>query len=292
MYPSNYRSLLPPFPRRNRVFVAMSFDPRFDGGWTNVIQPAIERIEVDDTRLTAFRVDTRKVSDSVITEIIDGIGNDLLVLADLTTIGMLGDRPVRNSNVMYEVGIAHAARVPEEVLLFRSDADAKLFDLANIRVRSYDPDSDPEGAREEITTAIADALREVKLVSHMAVEKAAKSLDFASWNILLFAQGVVRPPQLRTMRDVMNNISTLPAITRLLEIGALQTRYSKLHDPATGNLKLAMPMEDTMSYDLTKFGQAIIGYGAGEMGITLELLERLHTEGALDDATPAAKDDT
>jgi hypothetical protein len=39
MYPANYFGLFPPFPRENTVFVAMSFDPRFQTRWSNVIVP-------------------------------------------------------------------------------------------------------------------------------------------------------------------------------------------------------------------------------------------------------------
>ena len=56
-----------------------------------------------------------------------------------------------NANVLYEVGLAHALRAPEQVLLFRSDADPLLFDVSGIRVHTYDPDGDPEGAKKKLT---------------------------------------------------------------------------------------------------------------------------------------------
>ena len=39
---------------------------------------------------------------------------------------------------MYEVGLAHAARQNTEVLLVRSDTEEINFDLAGIRVHTYD----------------------------------------------------------------------------------------------------------------------------------------------------------
>jgi len=148
MYPSHFFGLFPPFPREDKVFVAMSFDPRFDQRWSEVIAPAVRRVLWNDKALEPLRVDSRKVSDSILTEILDGISKSRLILADITTIGKLNDTSIRNGNVMYEVGIAHAVRLPEEVLLFRSDGDTLLFDTSNIRVNKYQPEISPDEARD------------------------------------------------------------------------------------------------------------------------------------------------
>jgi hypothetical protein len=44
MYPHDVFNLFPPFPRDERVFVAMSFDKRCDYRWENVIVPAINEV--------------------------------------------------------------------------------------------------------------------------------------------------------------------------------------------------------------------------------------------------------
>jgi len=134
MYPASLFDLFPPFPREEKVFIAMSFDPRFDHRWRDVIAPAIRNVLVHGTPLEPVRVDMRRVSDSILTEILTGITNSRLIFADVTTIGAVDGRPVRNGNVLYEVGIAHAVRLAEEVILFRSDNDPLLFDMANVRV--------------------------------------------------------------------------------------------------------------------------------------------------------------
>ncbi|MEA3323966.1 MAG: hypothetical protein U9Q37_02350 [Euryarchaeota archaeon] len=94
------------------------------------------------------RVDVRCISDSIVTEIFQGIAHHLVVFADVTTIAYVDDKPIRNANVLYEVGLAHAIRLPEEVILFRSDEDQLIFDITNVRVNSYDPDTDPSTARK------------------------------------------------------------------------------------------------------------------------------------------------
>ena len=86
MYPQTYFGLFPPFPRENKVFVAMSFAPQFQARWKAVITPAIRSVMVNGKPLEPHRVDARQISDSVLTEILGGITNDRLIFADVSTI--------------------------------------------------------------------------------------------------------------------------------------------------------------------------------------------------------------
>lgn len=181
MYPHTYLNIWPAFPRNNKVFVAMSFDPAFERRWIDIIQPAIRRVEINGTRLESHRVDTRVISNSILTEILDGVSNDRLIFADISTIANANGRAVRNGNVMYELGLAHAVRQPEEVLIFRSDADALLFDLSNIRINDYDPERTEE-ATEQLVAAILESGRETELRKSLAVRKAASALDSTQWS--------------------------------------------------------------------------------------------------------------
>src|SRR5512139_2233994 len=63
MYPAEVLALFPPFPRNNRVFVAMSFDDRFQLRFDEVLRPAIEGIEYLGQKLVAHRVDLTIKSD-------------------------------------------------------------------------------------------------------------------------------------------------------------------------------------------------------------------------------------
>lgn len=126
MYPNELLNLFPAFPRTNMVFVAMSFDDIFFSRWKEFIKPAASKITVGSERLRAHRVDLTRKNDSLITEIVKNISECRLFLADISTIGYLPidahkNKPIRNANVLYEVGIAHACRLPEEVILLRSD---------------------------------------------------------------------------------------------------------------------------------------------------------------------------
>jgi hypothetical protein len=169
---------------------------------------------------------------------------------------------------MYEVGIAHATRLPEEVILFRSDKDELLFDVANVRVNSYDPDSDPETAINLVATAIGEAIKEVDLKKHLSVKSAAESLDYSCWDILMFTASIggINSPSMRTMKDTLGNQRHVSAISRLLEIGALKTSYLQITSELLKNLN-NQPAEKMLEYQLTPFGSALIDFIASEMGI-------------------------
>jgi hypothetical protein len=268
MYPSEFASLFPPFPKKNKVFVAMAFEDRFNARWNDVIAPAISSVMVDGESLEPFRSDTRYVSDSVLTEILEGITTHLLVFADITTIGSMDGRPVRNGNVMYEVGLAHALRLPEEVLLYRSDHERLLFDVANVRVNHYEPDIDAKSARESIANAIANSINELDLKRHLAVRSAAKSLDYEGWTILgqAAAEGGIHHPRTRTMGNVLAASTKSPAIRGLLSMGALQTSYLKL-TPELLSGGDDTEAEQLLRYEVTPYGGAILEYAAEEMGL-------------------------
>jgi hypothetical protein len=265
MFPRNYFGLFPPFPRDNKVFVAMSFDERFRPRWEDVIAPAIQNVALNGVPLEPDRVDARKISDSILTEILSGITNDRLILADVTSVGQVDGRPIRNGNVMYEVGLAHSVRLPEEVLIFRSDSDHLLFDVANVRVNFYDPDENPAAARSEVSEAIAESLKELDLKRNLAVKSAAQSLDFTGWWVhsLAATNDGVHHFQTKTMGQALGNAANNAAIVRLLEFGALETDYVELTPELVKESDTAA--EHLLKYKATAFGKAILEYAAKKM---------------------------
>ncbi len=269
MYPSEYYSLYPPFPRQDQIFVAMSFSGTFKSRWENVIEPAVGRVAISDKKLNAHRVDTKTVSDSILTEILTGISRSRLVFADITSIGKVDGKPVRNGNVLYEVGLAQAVRLPEEVLLFRSDNDPPLFDVSNIRVNSYDPDNEPEKASELIVETIISAFKEIDLKKHLTVQRLAETLDYPSWWALVIARmqnGISHPIQ-KTMSQVLGSFSQSRAISRLLEIGALKAQFNKITPAVMEKNGDNDAPEMIMSYQCTELGTEICKYVSIELGI-------------------------
>lgn len=260
MYPLDVLNLFPPFPRNDNVFVAMSFDKKSDNRWNNVIEPAIREVGLEP-----YRVDKKTISDSIITEIVSGISNCSLFFADLSYFDKLNDRPLRNENVLYEVGIAHSRRLAEEVILFRSDNEKLMFDLANIRVNHYSPDEDPENAKRLVIEALQSAIDEIKLQKHFSVQQAVDSLTqdccmcllssrSTHWNINdpIYNQGIT-----------LFNIVKYNSILQLIELGILTAQYPNLgSNLSTKNSeqqdKKSQHDGENMSYKITSFGKAVI----------------------------------
>lgn len=260
MYPHNFFSLFPTFPKDYKVFVAMSFDACFDKRWSEVIIPGIRKIKVDGIELDPYRVDVSKVSDSILTEILVGINNCRLFFADLTTIGKVAGKAIRNGNVMYEIGIAHAVRLPEEVILFKSDDDNLPFDVANVRVNKYEPDSSPDAAKELVTDAIIGAFKTMDLQKHLVVKRVVNSLDYHAIQFIYEAYelgGEISPPVIRTMRDALGKAAKTQAISRLLEQGVLSTTHIQLTSDIITSQK-DLPAEAMIKYKITHFGKEVL----------------------------------
>ncbi len=64
---------------RDEIFVAMSFDKKFDDRWARIFTLAIEGDVLLDRPLKAVRVDIRRSGDSILTEITNGIAHAQLV---------------------------------------------------------------------------------------------------------------------------------------------------------------------------------------------------------------------
>ena len=271
MYPASYFGLFPAFPIDDRAFVAMSFDPKFDARWNNVIAPAVREVKVNGRPLEPHRVDMRRVSDSILTEILDGIARCRVFIADISSIGELGDRAVRNANVMYEVGLAHATRLPEEVVLLRSDDRELLFDVANIRVHRYHPDDSPETARRFLTETIVSSLREVDLRKNLAVRRAADSLDGSGWTVLLEASAddVIGHRSTKTVFQVLEGIGRAQAIARLLEMGAMQAELVRLMPEDLSRMNETQT-EELVKYRITPLGSALAEYAITQLGMFSE----------------------
>src|SRR5262249_37251083 len=147
--------------KRDEVFVIMSFAPEFDDRWVRVIEPCIR----EDLGLKANRVDDNKSGESIVKDILDGIAHAKLVLADITSSPMRDHHghvwPQRNGNVMWELGITHVMRVPDEVVVVRSDNDQSIFDLTQFRAFQYEP-LDVLVARRYLAELARDRLRAVE----------------------------------------------------------------------------------------------------------------------------------
>ncbi len=179
---------------RDEVFVAMSFDAKYDQRWQEIFVPAIESNPLLGRPMQAIRVDIRQSGDSILTEITNGIAHAQLVLADISVTDEyeLEDkrRWYRNGNVMYEVGIAVACRQPVEVVLVRDDERPLLFDLSHIPVLRFRPE-DIAGSIETIRAALEDRLSERELEKDLRFTATFESV--AQFEINLIRQNAHLP---------------------------------------------------------------------------------------------------
>ncbi|MEK6790069.1 MAG: hypothetical protein AABY45_00015 [Deltaproteobacteria bacterium] len=247
----------------------MCFAEEFTSRWRDVIEPTVQGIAFNDVPLRAYRVDASTVSDSILTEILAGIAHSRLIIADISTIGLIDGKPIRNANVFYEVGLAQAVRLPQEVLLFRSDNDPLLFDTANIRVNSYEPEKKPQVASKIIVNAVVSALKEIELKKSLALQRIAETLDVHSWTTLLLTIGskeIFHPDQ-KTMGQMLGSFPQSLAINRLLEIGALRIKYPKLTLESCVSSS-NIDMKSLLPYEGTEFGRALLLHTVDKLGVT------------------------
>jgi hypothetical protein len=171
----------------------MSFAEAYKRRFTEIIRPAVESLAPEGQRLDAYRVDVSKTGDSILTDIVDGIAHSRLILADISVVGKdsVTGAPYRNSNVLYEVGIALACRQPEEVLPIHDDRDKFLFDVSTVPHRHV-AFADPEQAKRDITEALQDRLEAQQFTRDARVAMAMAGLTENEVKILL--ELIEQPP--------------------------------------------------------------------------------------------------
>jgi hypothetical protein len=271
MYPQQFWSLFPPFPRTLQVFVAMSFAPEFDARWKQVIEPAICAIRSDGQELKAYRVDLSNKNDAILLEVLESIGSSLLIFADITATGELEGRPVRNANVMYELGLAHAVRLPNEVIVFRSDKYPLDFDIAGVRVTSYDPTGDIKQAKKDVQTSIINALSGQKATKRASVELALQRMTLPALNALYdaFENGTMPHPAPKTFRDVPSATERSQAIELLLELGMIRATPLQVDETMWGQFRAGKIAAETamLTYCGTAFGRAVLDYVGETSGV-------------------------
>jgi len=173
MYPKVYADYFRGFDRVPEVFVGMPFSKEFEPRWRHIFKPAITSLG-----LRAHRVKERLVSDSIPVEIIDGIARAKFVLLDVSPTPLDGSLGPPNPNVMYELGLAHAMRLPEEVIILRDSSDEAQppFDIRHIRWAAFDPEN-VRGSIKLIQRLLRQAEKEIDLTRDRLVERVVRRLD-------------------------------------------------------------------------------------------------------------------
>ncbi|HEY2711090.1 MAG TPA: hypothetical protein VGI60_01140 [Chthoniobacterales bacterium] len=107
---------------RKKCFVLMPFEEALREIYTDVYIPTCREREID-----CWRVDEVARPGSITRDIIEGILDSALIIADLTG---------KNANVFYELGIAHA--LTNKTIMTSQRREDVPFDIANYRVVLYE----------------------------------------------------------------------------------------------------------------------------------------------------------
>lgn len=203
------------------VFVAMSFDERFTRRFTEIIQPAVAQIAIDGIQLSAVRVDITNSGDSILTQILDHIAHSVFILADISVIGRdsATSKSYRNANVLYEVGLAVAARQASEILLMKDDREPSLFDVSVIPQLHIDF-ADVEEAKAKLTEQISARLRDVQYYHDARLALAIQTMSTHEMGFMLRLSQTTQghKPIILNKAEVLSSAM----ISRILDKGLLR----------------------------------------------------------------------
>jgi hypothetical protein len=127
----------------NSCFVIMPFEPTHNTEYERVIRPAVE-----DAGLACIRADEIYSKPQVTADIWKSLRSARIVIAELTG---------KNTNVFYEVGLAHALGKPI-IIITRNEADVP-FDLKALRYLFYNIDDPFWG--ENLKKTLVDMLQKL-----------------------------------------------------------------------------------------------------------------------------------
>ncbi len=113
MYPKDY-SLQVIETEPNTAFVIMPFKKEFEEIYGEICQVCI------DLKIECKRTDEMYSSKSIVETILERIAKSEIIIADLSE---------KNSNVYYELGVAHSLRDEDTVILITSDKENSPFDI-------------------------------------------------------------------------------------------------------------------------------------------------------------------
>jgi hypothetical protein len=140
-------------------FVVMPFAAPIGAYYQHIYEPAIQKAGLRAVRADADIYGTGKIID----QIWSGINAAKVLVAELTG---------RNSNVLYELGLAHALQKP--VVLVSSNEGDVPFDLRHIRVIYYDV-SDPFWGQKLIDKVAENIVSALKNPEEAVFDRALES---------------------------------------------------------------------------------------------------------------------
>lgn len=130
-------------PDRKKCFVLMPFTDQYREVYAEIYRPVCAANDLD-----IWRVDEISRPGSITRDIVEGILDADLIIADLTS---------KNPNVFYELGLAHA--VGNKTIMTAQSSTDVPFDIANFRVIFYEQSiTGSKKLKEDLDKAIKELL--------------------------------------------------------------------------------------------------------------------------------------
>lgn len=177
MYPYNFQPQRS-FVDMRKIFIAMPFDKQYQGIYTDLIIPAIEKVnsELDENeKLEWYIGKDPKHTRSGWLEILENLYTARIVIGVLT-----GDNP----NVFYELGISHATQQIERQLLIAEKNYNPKFDLKDLIYIKYDPEN-LSGSVDDLSEALKDTLKVYKTTEDRLASIAESRLSLVEFHVLM-----------------------------------------------------------------------------------------------------------
>jgi len=210
-------------------FVLMPFSKEFKNQWELAFKPAIE-----EAGMSPWRGDDKALGTNIIIrDVTRCISEAVLIIADLTG---------KNPNVMYELGLAHAAKKP--VIMLTQNEEDIPFDIKHIRYLKYDY-RDLSGLKNAL----------LERISHTVAMGAKNQPDFFP-ELKIFQENNLR--ELNYLRENVFNIeiTTSPPIADLFfndkYIGYGPQTIKVNPDAARNSLSAAFPLYFEFHRELTE----------------------------------------
>jgi len=239
----------------NRVFVMMAF--AHHGVWKNIIEKAIKKAKLQPDRADI------PLSGPIPDKILEGIFNARIILVDLSP-QLLKDgktedgitmKYLYNWNVAYELGIAHAVRQKEEVILISQTIEKIPFDIQHWHIHLYDPQN-IDASIEIIANLILNADKSIDHSRSLLVQREAKKLEQYCFSTLIsldkHRQYEFNEENLKTGDGGKTNLDphfVKMAIYHMLELNIIETNYIANN-----------PGAREYNYKITNKGKAVIEY--------------------------------
>lgn len=216
----------------------MPFGGLFDRYYTNVFVPGIQA-----AGLRALRADSIFSSTSIMSDIWRSVRNASVILADLSG---------KNSNVFYELGLAHASRKP--VIVVTNSLEDVPFDLKGLRVIEYNKDDENWGTvlKDRITANLTATLADPSMAIPTTFLESVADIAHSSDPLSLQLRQIT--DELRALRaSISPKASAVGEARRLMDLLA---RHSDLLRDAPESARLSI-FEDLLQANISSATEGV-----------------------------------